>query len=60
MEKSKSKERRRAGREPQLKVTSQLAMPKEILPWERDLLAVLLDALDGSVQQNKTDVEVPS
>jgi len=59
MEKSKSKKRRRAEKPP-LNVTSQLAMPREILPWERDLLVVLVEAVDGSVQQKKTDTEVPS
>ncbi|MBN1607853.1 MAG: hypothetical protein JW940_14545 [Polyangiaceae bacterium] len=59
MEKCKSKERRSTDK-PQLNVTGQLAMPKEILPWERDLLAVLLEAVDGWFEQNKTDIEVPS
>ena len=59
MEKSKSKTKRRAEKAP-LNVNSRLAMPREILPWERDLLAVLLEAVDGSVEQKKTEVEVRS
>lgn len=59
MEKSKSKKKVRAHKAP-MKVTGRLAMPKELLPWERDLLAVLLKAVDGSVQRKKTDIEVPS
>ena len=45
MEKSKSK--RRAGKPP-LSVTGPLEMPGEILPWERDLLDVLFEAIRGS------------
>jgi len=52
MEKSKSKKQRRAEKAP-LYVTGQLAMPERILPWERDLLAVLLEAVNGSTQQGK-------
>jgi hypothetical protein len=59
MEKSKSKKKRRAEKAP-LNVTGQLAMPREILPWERDLLVVLLDSVDGSVEWKKTDIEVSS
>jgi hypothetical protein len=60
MEKSKSKERRRAEK-PQLKVTGQLVMPSEILPWERDLLAVMLEAVDGAAQrEEEADHEVSS
>lgn len=59
MEKSKLRKRRRAEKPP-LSVTGQLAMPREILPWERDLLAVLLEAIDGSVERKKDDIEVPS
>jgi len=47
MEKSKSKIKRRAEKAP-LNVNSRLAMPREILPWERDLLAVLLEAVTVS------------
>lgn len=60
MEKCKSKERRRA-ENPKLNVTGLLAMPSEILPWERDLLAVLLEAVDGSAKRyDKADPEVVS
>jgi hypothetical protein len=60
MEKSESKKKRRAEKPP-LTVTGQLAMPREILPWERDLLAVLLEAVDGSAEQDEqADIEVPS
>jgi hypothetical protein len=59
MEKSKTKKQRRADK-PSLNVNGRLAMPREILPWERDLLAVLLEAVEGSVQRKKTDIEVPS
>ena len=54
MHKSKSEPKRRDQRRP-LNVTGQLAMPREILRWERDLLAVLLEAVDSSVQKKKTD-----
>jgi hypothetical protein len=59
MEKSKSKNKRRAEK-PSLNVVGQLAMPKAIPPWERELLAVLLEAVDGSVQRKTTESEVPS
>lgn len=59
MEKSKSKKKVRAEKPP-LNVTGQLAMPRKILRWERDLLAVLLEAVDSSVQRKKTDIEVSS
>jgi len=59
MEKSKSRKKVRAEKPP-LNVIGLLAMPREILRWERDLLAVLLEAVDSSVQQKKTDIEVPS
>jgi hypothetical protein len=52
MEKSKSKKKRRAEK-PALNVTGQLAMPREILPWERDLLVVLVEAVDGSAEQEE-------
>ena len=59
MEKSKPKERRRAEK-PSLNVTGQLAMPENILPWESDLLAVLLEAIEGSAERKEPDVEVAS
>ena len=59
MHKSKSEPKRRDQRRP-LNVASQMAMPEKILPWERDLLAVLLEAVDGSVQRKKANIEVPS
>ena len=59
MEKSKTKKQRRAEK-PSLKVTGQLAMPENILPWEHDLLAVLLEAVDGCVERKKPNVEVES
>jgi len=60
MEKSKSKKKRRAEKPP-LNVTGQLVIPREILPWERDLLAVLLEAVDGSAgQEEQANIEVPS
>jgi len=59
MEKNRSKERQKAMKPP-LKVTGQLAMPKTIPPWERDLLDVLIEAVDGSVQRKKANIEVPS
>lgn len=59
MEKSKSKKKRRAEKPP-LNVSGQLAIPENILPWERDLLAVLLEAVADSVQHNEADIEVPS
>jgi len=49
MEKSKSKGSRRR-KKPPLRVTGSLAMPSEILPWERDLLAVVLEAVADSEQ----------
>ena len=59
MEKSKTKKQRRADN-PSLNVNGRLAMPREILPWERDLLAVLLEAIDGSAERKMTDIEVSS
>ena len=59
MEKSRSNKKRRADKPP-LNVTGQLAMPDNILPWERDLLAVLLEAIDGSAERKMTDIEVAS
>jgi len=60
MEKSESKKKRRAEK-PALNVTGQLAIPSEILPWERDLLAVLLEAVEGSAKRDdKADLEVVS
>jgi hypothetical protein len=59
MEKSKSNKKRRAEKPP-LNVTGQLAMPENILPWERDLLTLLLEAVDGSVERKMTDIEVAS
>ena len=59
MEKSRTKKQQRAEK-PSLKVTGQLAMFENILPWEHNLLAVLLEAVESSVQQKKTDIEVPS
>lgn len=60
MEESKTKQQQRAEKPP-LNVTGQLAMPREILPWERDLLAVLLEAVDGSAgQEEQANIEVPS
>jgi hypothetical protein len=60
MEKSKTKKQQRAEKPP-LNVTGQLVMPREILPWERDLLVVLLEAISGSTQQEeKVAVGVPS
>ena len=60
MEKSKSKKKIRAEKAP-LNVAGQLAMPERLLPWERDLVAVLLEAIDGAQQrEEKTDIEVPS
>lgn len=59
MEKSKSEERRRAEKAP-LNVIGQLAMPEGLLPWERDLLAVLLEAVNGSTQEEKADAGVSS
>jgi len=50
MEKSESKKKQRADKAP-LNVTGLLTIPREILPWERDLLAVLREAVDGSAQQ---------
>lgn len=59
MEKKRSKERQKAMKPP-LKVTGQLAMPKAIPSWERDLLAVLIEAVDGSVQRKTANIGVPS
>jgi hypothetical protein len=59
MEKSKSKKQRRAEKPP-LSVTGQLAIPERLLPWERDLLAILLEAIDGSVRRKKTNIKVLS
>ena len=60
MEKSKSKKKVRAEKPP-LNVTGQLAMPTRILPWERDLLAVMLEAVDGAAQrEEEADHEVSS
>jgi len=60
MEKSESKKKRRAEKAP-MNVTGQLAMSERLLPWERDLLAVLLEALNGSTQQEeKADAGVSS
>ena len=60
MEKLKSKKKRRAEKTP-LNVVGQLAMPEGIPPWERDLLAVLLEAVDGSrPREEKADAGVPS
>jgi hypothetical protein len=49
MEKSESRGRRRP-KKPSLHVIGPLAMPSEILPWERDLLAVVLEAVEGAEQ----------
>ena len=59
MTKKRSKERQKA-KKPTLTVTGRLAMPREILSWELDLLAVVLEAVDGSVERKKTEIEVPS
>ena len=60
MEKSENK-KKRCAEKPPLSVTGPLAMPTEILPFERDLLAVLLDAVDGAAQrEEKADPEVAS
>ncbi len=60
MEKPKSKKKRRA-KKPPLNVTGPLAMPREILAWERDLLAVVLEAFGVSVKQDEQESsEVPS
>jgi len=59
MEKSKSKKKRRAEK-PSLNVTGQLVMPANILPWERDLLTLWLEAVDGSAERKMTDIEVAS
>ena len=57
MEKSESTKQRRADKA-RLKVTGRLAMPREILTWERDLLAVLIEAVNDSAQQEeKGDAE---
>jgi hypothetical protein len=52
MEKSKSTKKWRAEKPP-LNVTGQLAMPENIQPWERDLLGVLLEVVNGSTQQKE-------
>jgi len=60
MEKFKSEEKGHTENRP-LTVTGQLEMPSEILPWERNLLAVLLEAIDGAEQrEEKVDSEVSS
>ena len=59
MEKSKSKKKQRAAEVP-LNVTGLLAMPIEVLPWERDLLTLLLEAVNGSAERKMTDIEVAS
>lgn len=60
MENSENKKKRRVEKPP-LSVTGRLAMPKEILPFERDLLAALLDAVDGAAyREEKADPEVAS
>jgi len=60
MEESKSKKKRRTEKA-SLDVIGQFAMPTRILPWERDLLAVLLIAVNGSTpQEEKADAGVPS
>ena len=59
MKKSKTKKQRRVEKPP-LNVTGQVAVPENILPWERDLLTVLLEAVDGSAERKMTDIEVPS
>ena len=58
MEKSKSKGRR-CPKKPPLHVIGPLIMPSEILPWEQDLLAVVLEAVEGSepgMQESTTEV----
>jgi len=57
MEKSKSKQKQRAEKAP-LNVTGQPAMPKEILPWERDLLAILIE-LYGFILSHALDQHPP-
>jgi hypothetical protein len=59
MENSESKKGRRAEK-PALNVTGQLAIPERLLPWERDLLTLLLEAVDGSAERKMTDIEVAS
>jgi len=59
MEKLKSKKKRRAEKTP-LNVVGQLAMPREILPWERDLLTVLFEAISGATLHGMADAEVSS
>ena len=54
MEEAKSKKKRRAKRPP-LNVVGQLVMPRGIHPWERDLLAVLVEAVDGSMLPERED-----
>jgi len=49
MEKAKLKERWRS-KKPPLRVTGPLAMPTKVLPWEYDLLAVVLEAVEDSEQ----------
>jgi hypothetical protein len=59
MEKSKSTKQRRGAKA--LQVTGHLALPEGLLPWERDLLAALLEAINGSTQQyEKADTGVSS
>lgn len=60
MDKFKSKKKRCAEKTP-LNVIGSLAMPKELQPWERDLLGILLEAVHGSAEQGqKADSEVAS
>ena len=60
MEKSKTKKKRCASKPP-LSVTGPLAVPDEILPWERDLLVVVLEAVEGSEKgEHGADHEVTS
>ncbi len=60
MEKSKSERKRCAEKQP-LNVTGQLAMPSVIRSWERDLLAVLIEAVGGRACQGaQADREVRS
>ncbi len=60
MEKSKPKKKGCAEKAP-LNITGQLAMPEKLPPWERNLLAVVLEAVDGSTQQEeKADAGVSS
>jgi hypothetical protein len=52
MEKTKLKRRRRAEK-PALSVTGPLLMPSETLPWECDLLVVVLEAFKGLEQEEQ-------